>query len=493
MAFLAATALAITATVVLQPAERARVWRTTGFLLICLTLLLLTAWLEHVGMRQIMRIVHEASTICVGLALIRLWGVVVFGLVLPQLRFNPPEIMEDVVVFVGYIAWGLVRLRFAGLDLSQIVTTSAVITAVIAFSMQDTLGNVLSGLALQMGDALALGDWVRIGATSGQVVGVRWRSTAIETRNGEIVVIPNSVLMKNEFTLIGKRGDRAVPQRRWVWFFISLDTAPGMVIETVEKAIRNTRIPGVAEDRAATCVLMDFEQGNAKYALRYWLADIRNDDATDSAVRQHVFVALTRAGIHIAMPEYNIYLTKENERYQELLRQRDLQHRLDALAKVDLFSRLDVAELHTVAERLRYAPFAAGEVITRQGAVAHWLYILTRGDVDIWDERPEGRTLLGNLSAGSFFGEMGLLTGAPRSATVQARGDVECYLLDKESFHGVLHARPELAELIAEVLSQRQARPVSDTQAAASQGPPSRQPELLSRIKQFFGLSHPSG
>jgi len=76
---------------------------------------------------------------------------------------------------------------------------------------------------------------------------------------------------------------------------------------------------------------------------------------------------------------------------------------------------------------------------------------------------------------------------------VQARGDVECYLLDKESFHGVLHARPELAELIAEVLSQRQARPVSDTQAAASQGPPSRQPELLSRIKQFFGLSHPSG
>lgn len=486
--FLAVTLLVSGLTALLQPAERQRVFRTGVFFAVFTLLLLASGWLDAVGMRKINQVLREASTICIGLALIRLWGIALFGLLLPRLRINAPEIMEDVVVFVGYIAWGLVRLRYAGLDLSQIVTTSAVITAVIAFSMQDTLGNVLSGLALQMGDALALGDWVRVGNTSGQVVGVRWRSTAIETRNGEIVVIPNSVLMKNEFTLVGKRGSTMVPQRRWIWFFINLETSPGIVIETVEKAIRSADIPGVA-NRPASCVLMDFEQGNAKYALRYWLSDIRNDDGTDSAMRQHLFAALQRASIRIAMPEYNVYLTKENERYQESLRLRDLQHRLEALAHVDLFSKLDDSERRTIAERLRYAPFASGDVITRQGAVAHWLYILTRGDVDIWDEQGGRRELLGTLSAGSFFGEMGLLTGAPRSATVQAKSDVECYLLDKDSFHSVLHARPELAELIASMLTQRQGRHPVASKADQRQHTSAHQPELLLRIKQFFGLA----
>ncbi len=487
--FLLVTLLIGGLTAVLQPGERLRLLRTAGFFAFCVAMLLASNSLQTLGMRQIYLVVREASTIGIGLALIRLWGVILFGLLLPRLRFNAPEIMEDVVVFVGYIAWGLVRLRYAGLDLSQIVTTSAVITAVIAFSMQDTLGNVLSGLALQMGDALALGDWVRIGNTSGQVVGVRWRATAIETRNGEIVVIPNSVLMKNEFTLIGKRGNLTVPQRRWVWFYVNLESMPGTVIETVEKAVRGAVISGVASDRPASCVLMDFEQGNAKYALRYWLSDIRNDDGTDSAVRQHLFAALLRAGIRIAMPEYNVYLTKENEHYLEAQRQRDLLRRLDALQQVDLFAKLDENERRTIAERLKYAPFTKGDIITRQGAVAHWLYILTRGDVDIWSEQPSGRALLNTLSAGSFFGEMGLLTGSPRSATVQARTDAECYLLDKESFTSVLHARPELAEVIAHVLAERQANHPAIPQNSNERRRSARQPELLERIRQFFGLA----
>lgn len=92
------------------------------------------------------------------------------------------------------------RLRTAGVDLTSSFTTSAVITAVIAFSMQDTLGNILGGIVLQLDDSVGVGDWVRVDEVSGRIVDIRWRHTAIETRNRETVIVPNSWLMKNRFT-----------------------------------------------------------------------------------------------------------------------------------------------------------------------------------------------------------------------------------------------------------------------------------------------------
>ncbi|MFO1285779.1 MAG: cyclic nucleotide-binding domain-containing protein [Rubrivivax sp.] len=73
--------------------------------------------------------------------------------------------------------------------------------------------------------------------------------------------------------------------------------------------------------------------------------------------------------------------------------------------------------------------------MTRQGAAAHWLYLIASGEAEVYWEAPDGeRRLLTRLSAGNVFGEMGLMTGAPRSATVVAAGDVECYRLDKAGF-----------------------------------------------------------
>ena len=98
------------------------------------------------------------------------------------------------------VGWGLVWLRLAGVDLASLITTSAVITGVVAFSMQETLGNILGGVVLQLDQSIRVGDWVKVDETSGRVVEIRWRYTAVETRNRETVVIPNGWLMKNRFT-----------------------------------------------------------------------------------------------------------------------------------------------------------------------------------------------------------------------------------------------------------------------------------------------------
>ena len=97
---------------------------------------------------------HQAAVLGVGVVLIRLSGLTLFRVLLPALRLPTPRIVEDIVVIGGYLLWGMVRLSFAGVELSSLVATSAVITAVIAFAMQDTLGNILGGLALQLDDSL---------------------------------------------------------------------------------------------------------------------------------------------------------------------------------------------------------------------------------------------------------------------------------------------------------------------------------------------------
>ena len=90
----------------------------------------------------------EISTLLAGLILVKIWGILLFEFLLPLCHVRIPRIIADIVITIGYIGWGLFRLYASGMALGEIVTTSAVITAVIAFAMQDTLGNLLGGLAL---------------------------------------------------------------------------------------------------------------------------------------------------------------------------------------------------------------------------------------------------------------------------------------------------------------------------------------------------------
>jgi CRP-like cAMP-binding protein len=161
-----------------------------------------------------------------------------------------------------------------------------------------------------------------------------------------------------------------------------------------------------------------------------------------------------------------------------------------ALARVELFSALTREEREALASHLTYAPFVAGDVMTHQGAVAHWLYLIIEGEAEVWREHAGGgRERVNVLHPGSVFGEMGMMTGEPRRATVTARTDVTCYRLDKAGFETILHARPDIAEAISNVLSTREA------ELAAHFGPrpgrtaaDSHANAILARMRRFFGI-----
>ncbi len=471
--------------------ERRRVGTTFVLFVLCLLGQLFGAVLEAFDYSRAAVMFHELFVIGSGMALVLLAAIFVFRAILPRVGIVVARIAEDITVLVLYAAFILARLHLVGLDPSSLLTTSALITAVLAFAMQDTLGNVLAGVALQLDNSLRTGDWIRIDDLTGRVAQVRWRQTTIRTRNGEVVVVPNGQLMRGRFTVYGREDIANWPWRRWIWFNVTYDSAPTRVIKAVEKAISVAEIANVAAEPAPTCVLMDFGPGYARYALRYWMLDPQPDDPTDSAVRVHLLAALQRGGMELAMPGQSLLVTKKNDAYRKSIRRRETERRVTDLRKFEIFFSLEEEELLTVSQHLVFAPFVSGDVIYTQGNEAHWLYLLTAGEAEVWMEfQDQPRQLFRTIDAGNTFGERGVLTGELRRDTVIARTDLVCYRLDQETLEGLIQSRPAIAEAFAAILARRE----DEMDEFASRfvdlpaGETAPKAGMLAKIREFVGL-----
>ena len=438
------------------------------------------------------RVVRLVSLFLESAAIINLAGVFVFGVALRPLRVRPALIMRDLLVALAYIVVAITLLSRSGVDLAGLVATSAVITAVIGFSLQDTLGNIMGGMALQMERTITVGDWVRIDQQEGRVKEIRWRQTSIETRNWDTIVIPNSVLMKGQVTLLGRREGAPRQHRQWVYFNVDFRYSPTEVIEIVETALRAEPIPNVASDPLPHCLTTDFKDSYATYAARYWLTDLALTDPTDSLVRSRIYSALRRAEIPLSIPAHSIFVTEDDEKRRERKKGEEIERRVGALSKIELFEELTDEERRQLAMSLRAAPFVRGEAMTKQGAQAHWLYLIVEGEAEV-DIAIDGKSeKVATLHGGDFFGEMSLMTGEPRSATVIAKTDVKCYRLDKQAFKDILHRRPELAEDISCTLARRRVELEAVREGLNEEVMRLRmqkaQNEFLNRIREFFRL-----
>jgi small-conductance mechanosensitive channel/CRP-like cAMP-binding protein len=476
-----------------RPQDRKPVATALMFFALALCGLIFSHLLTTLQIKTFTKELYAVSMFAAGMASIRLFGLFLFRLILPLCRISLLRILEDLVEFAGYCAWLMLILHKAGLDLSGIVTTSAVMTAVLAISMQDTLGNILGGLALQLDNSIKVGDWIKVDAVTGRIIDIRWRYTAIETRNWETIIIPNSLLMKGEFAVLGRRRDQPLQWVRWVYFEVGYEHSPGYIIDIVQNAIRNGHISNVAQTPPANCFLMDFNPSAFRYAVRYWLCEIEADDATDSQIRLRLYAALQRSGIDLPYPQYHLHLTHKDDRYEQNKQLRTIKEQMEALRHVDLFNSLHDDELVKIAEQLVYTPFAQGEIMMKQGTIAHWLYIIISGEADVFLELAEGkRHKVGTVHGGNLLGEMGLMTGDPRSATVIAQSEVLAYRLNKDSFKKILEERSELAIEISKLLVSRQFSLDNFQEQLDSESlvqlMSQQQNKFLEQIRNFFGL-----
>lgn len=418
---------------------------------------------------------------------------ILFSAVLPRLRIPAPRIVQDVLVALTMVVVAVLVLGRAGVNLSGLIATSAVFTAMLGFSLQDVIGNIAGGLALQVDSSLEEGDWIKVNDVTGRVVEIRWRHTAVETRNWETVLIPNTVMTKSNVIILGRRRGQAKQLRRWVYFNVDWRHQPGDVIHVVQTAVRAAQLDRVAREPAPNVVLMDMTDTFGKYAVRYYLTDIAVDDPTDSEVRSCVFFALQRAEMSLALPAHALFVTEETADRKAGKKQQQLARRQKLLERLTLFAGLSNETRAELAQRIRYAPFAGGEVMTRQGAEAHWLYLVEDGKAAVRVTEGGHEREVAQLAGPCFFGEMSLLTGEPRSATVVALGEVECFRLDKAALQDLIAERPEIAEQLARAVSERQVGLLAAKEGLSAEVAGRRAAEeanaLLRRIRTFFALS----
>jgi small-conductance mechanosensitive channel/CRP-like cAMP-binding protein len=423
------------------------------------------------------------SILLFGFSFVIAAGLVLFDVVLA--RRELPRILRDLVHAFAYLITAAFVLTRSEVDVTKVFTASVLTTAVIGLALQETLGNIMAGLALQLERDLEVGDWVKIDdKATGRIREVRWRATTVVTKNGDLVLIPNGVVARSLITNFSRP---TAAHRQWIMLRVHFRHPPGKVRDVVVEALRAQAF--VRTDPAPDCILWDFNKDDAcTYAVRYWMDDFQRDDSMDSAVRSAIWYALHRAGMEIPFPSMNINVTEMNEDREQRKQDEEYARRVDALSRVDVFRALDAEKIDRLARRLRMIIYGPGEVVLRQGDPGDSLYVVRAGSVAVQIGPAGTRKEVAILTAGQFFGEMSLMTGETRAATVVAKSDCECYVVDKPAFQEILDERPELAGTISDILTRRQLAldGAANDVALASQAVQKNQ--MRSRIASFFGI-----
>ncbi len=476
------------------PASRKRMGMTVSLALASIAGLLAVRFSGGAAAGGLVKLTAVTARLLAVIAAVNVAGVFVFSLVLPRVKIRISLFVEDFILTGAYVVAGLAVISASGANLSGVLATSAVVTGVVAFSLQDTLGNIIGGMVLHLENSFMPGDWIEVDVHRGVVREIRWRQTTIETLNGDHVVIPNIILMKSPVTVLG--GALGSKRFRAVPFNVYYDRAPGEIISAVEAALRRDLPPNVAGSPELCCAIKEFQPASVVYEVRYYLTDLSAPGSTDSGVLARVFYALSREGIRLSVPTRAVVVSEGAQDAAAKSARNELRRRLEALKGVEVLRVLNDAEREELSGKLKPAPFLSGELITRQGAAAHWLYMIYEGraEVRLYSGGSGPYRVVKTLGPGDVLGEMSLFTGEPRSATAVALEDVNCYRLDREGFRDIMASRPEIAESIAAMLAERRLEldevKVKMADENAARGLATEQQDLLSKIRDFFKLGN---
>lgn len=398
--------------------------------------------------------------------------------------FQPlPKIFLDAIQGLAYLCIGLIVLSSAQVDASSLLTGGAVAAALFGFLMKDTLGNLLAGLAMQGERPFEVGDWIQFDQDKsriGKVQEINWRSTKVKTLDDVEVIVPNSVLAQYPIVNFTKPDPWA---RRSIFFLAPYSEPTEKVRRIVLEAIADSW--GVLKHPPPSVVTNDFAENGVQYWVRIFTTEFDSRDRVDGGVRDRIWHALRRHDIVYPIPQRDVHMKQPESAESRQLR------RKQALQCVDFLNVLPPEFLDELAEAAQLRHYATGEVIIRQGDPGDELFIIIAGEVAAQIRRDDGSSVeVARLGPDSFFGEMSLMTGQKRSATIVATKGVDVFVIDHDDLAPILASSPEMVNVISETLEARQAS-LAAARSAAMGTPHVPQPKdtgILQRIREFFHL-----
>jgi small-conductance mechanosensitive channel/CRP-like cAMP-binding protein len=391
-----------------------------------------------------------------------------------------PSFLRDAVRLVVYLAAAMISLRLVfKIDVSAIVTTTTVITAVIAFAMQSTLTNALSGFSIQTDKLLSRQNWISVKEKGlfGEIVNVGFRYTTLRSLDSTLEMVPNSVIMQSVVTFHGNRENADKPSTA-LDVMLDYDTPPERAKELLRRVLLDE--PEVLDIPEPLVRLHAFSDSGITYHLRFWVGDPARKFIVQDAIYSQVWYAVNREGSSFPFPHRQVITAEAKPPF---VFSRD--HIAAEFRQSELFTILDEATIVSLAEHVPVRVFGPGEVVVRQGNSGSSLFIVLKGELDVV---VDGATV-GSICEDSFFGEMSLLTGEPRRATVRASREVWLAEVTKELMEPLLHANPAVLEKLSSILADREQD--TSSRVTGRKGRASATPlreDYLQKLKQFFGM-----
>ena len=434
------------------------------------------SWRDHFGFGSETRFVESLPVILVILCAAVL--VVRFSHFYAQRRLGhrPPRLVRQIIALaVWTVAGGAVVATFWDVPVGSLMTTSGLLVAVIGIALRNVLSDLFNGISLPV----KVGDWVEVSGTRGRIIEISWRATKLVTTDHVLVVIPNTTFITatvRNFT--SDRGYFRDHIKLTLPMSVTAYQATRILLGAANQVDLIASLPEAPEARIA-----GFNDSGVEWDLAYSIPDAGMASKLRHRIQRSLLRDLFLSGIELPVAHVEIHqpvAVREQADTPEVM----------FLRLIDLFCTLNEAELIKICSEMQPCLLEAGQPVVRQGESGDSLYIVHEGLLKVTIEGDHGVTEVGRVRPGQFFGEMSLMTGAPRSATVTPMVDSKAFEISREVLAPILRDRPEVAALMSEVLAERQIAnaPLLDNGKQQVETRESVAQQILHGIVSFFRL-----
>jgi small-conductance mechanosensitive channel/CRP-like cAMP-binding protein len=395
-------------------------------------------------------------------------------------RPRESKLVQDLLAALIYIAAAFAIVAYVfDLPVKGLLATSGVLAIVIGLALQSSLGDVFSGIVLNIARPYRVGDWIVLdGTTQGKVIETNWRETHILTGAQDVAIIPNSVIAKSKIV-----NSSSPTEIHGASIHVKLEPglAPAVGCDLLREVLLGSA--HILRTPEPSVTVVDVSAEMIEFELSYSVADVGAVDRARNEIFNRIHRAVAAAGIRFAPRLAGIVPAAVPD--GGLL---DIPDRL--ISGISLFASLTGEEKAKLASELQRKDYKAGDVVAAPGTILQALHIVSDG-VLVGSTEEDGRKVeVVRLAPGDYFGEIGLLTGEPLNGELVALTRAVTYQVSKAALSPLLEARPSMAEELSESLASRRLaqRTVLDLQHHKQQPETGLAVRLAANIRRLFLL-----
>jgi small-conductance mechanosensitive channel/CRP-like cAMP-binding protein len=362
-------------------------------------------------------------------------------LILPS-GLHRDRLFQDVLRALVFLAAAVAAVGYVfELPIGGLLATSGALAIILGLAVQSTLGDVFSGVVLNLTQPFHIGDTVTIGDTQGEVVENNWRATTLLNSQGNFVVVPNSAAAKANIV-----NQSRPPRMHGMTVVVRLSPAvrPAVVISALTDALASTT--GVLTTPKATVSARVMNRTFIEYEILVYVASSSAKSETRNEIIDQAHRHLSAHGVQLGQTA-----TGERSSAQERL-----------LRGIEMFQTLSDEQFAQLTSTLVTQEFAAGEIIYQVGPNCpderRALYIVASGVASVLAPHEGQDVELGRLAPGDAVGRAGVLTGVSTGIKLRAIGKVSTVRLPKDALTPILQDHPEIARQMLDALVDYQAR-----------------------------------